>query len=76
MIDLFTLSPNDRRAVDALIDRLAAHCDTAQVEQFLHDLAHWHRIQHRRVSAHAYQDAKRALEEWQDYINRLPELTS
>lgn len=74
MIDLFTLSPNDRRTLGEVIDRLAAHCDTEQVERFLSDLGHWHRIQHRRVRRHEVDDARRELEQWQRFINSLPEV--
>ncbi len=69
MIDLFAISPNDRHALGELIDRLARDCDTEQVERFLADFAHWHRIQHRRVSQREYDAARRALQEWQDFVN-------
>lgn len=71
MIDLFAIKPYDTEAIGAVIDRLMAHCDAQQTEQFLGDLTHWHRIQGHRVPERERDDARRQLEEWQQFINTL-----
>lgn len=73
MIDLFKLRPNDERALVEVIDLLAQHCDTAQVEHFLADFARWHRLQGRRASQRTRDEAETELRQWQEFIARLPE---
>jgi hypothetical protein len=75
-VDLFALRPYDTEALGEVIDLLTAHCDARQCEQFLADLTHWHRLQGHRVPARERDDARRQLEEWQQFISSLREVPS
>ncbi len=74
MIDLFTLRATDSRALGEVIDVLNAHCDTGQAEHFLADFTRWHRLQGRQFKQRERDEAFLELQQWQQFINRLPEI--
>ncbi len=75
-VDLFALRPHDTETLGAVFDLLTKHCDAKQCEQFLADLTHWHRAQGSRTPERQRETARQELEQWQQFLNSLPEGTS
>jgi hypothetical protein len=72
MINLRTLDPTDQAAIGRLVDLLTDHCDVDQVEQFLADLTRWHRGAGSRLQR---EEARRELDQWQQFVDSLTAVT-
>ena len=73
IVKLFDIKPYDTEVIGQVIDRLMAECDTGQVEHFLGDFTHWHRLQDHWASQRERDAARIELQQWQTFLDGLTE---